>query len=110
MAPATPLVPIRARRPPIRVASLQDILDAGEVGHDFFPEQRGPDVRTGALYLDRLGGLRGQEVDDGFVVDSDPRIPNKEFAGCVLDIGEGVFHRSTGGAGLVVVSGLESAR
>jgi len=36
VTPVTPLVPVRARRPPIRVTSLQDLLDAREFGRNFF--------------------------------------------------------------------------
>lgn len=46
MTPTTPLVPIRARCPPVRVTSLQDLLDTGEICHDFFSEWREPDVWT----------------------------------------------------------------
>jgi len=59
VTPAAPLVPIGTRRPPIRVTSLQDLLDAREVCYDFFPEWREPDVRTRPLDLDGLGGWRG---------------------------------------------------
>jgi len=44
MTPTTPFIPIRARRPSIRVTSFQDLLDAGEIGHDFLSEGREPDV------------------------------------------------------------------
>lgn len=71
MTPTAPLVPIRARRPSVRVTSLQDLFDTGEIRHNFFSERREPDVRTRALDLDRLGGRGSKEIDDGFVVDFD---------------------------------------
>jgi len=107
VTPTAPLVPVCARRPPVRITSLQDLLDAGEIGYDFFSERRKPDVRTRSLDLDGLGGWRGQEIDDGFVVDFDVRTPEKVFAGCVLDVGEDVFHCSRDYTRLLVVSRLE---
>jgi len=44
MTPTAPLVPICARRPSIRVTSLQDFLDARKICHDFFSEGRKPDI------------------------------------------------------------------
>jgi len=110
VTPTAPLVPACARRPPVRVASLQDLLDAREDGHDFLSQRREPDVRTRALVLDGLGGRRGQEIDDGLVADFDVRTPEKVFAGCVLDVGEDIFHRSRDYTGLLVVSRLEKGK
>ena len=44
VAPATSLVPVCACCPPIRITSLQDLLDAGKIGYDFFSEGRKPDI------------------------------------------------------------------
>ena len=110
VTPAAPLVPVCARCPPVRVTSLQDLLDAREVSDDFLSERREPDVRTRALDLNGLGGWRGQEIDDGFVVDFDVRTPEKVFASCMLDVGEDVFHRSRDNTGLFIVSRLERGK
>ena len=44
MTPTAPLVPVRARSPSIRVTSLQDLLDAREICHDFFSKGRKPNI------------------------------------------------------------------
>ena len=110
MTSATPFVPIRACRPPVRVTSLQDLLDAGEVGHDLLPERREPDIGAGALDLDRLGRWGGQEVDDSFVVDFDIRTTKEVFASGVFDVGEDILHGSGDNARLVVVTRLEEGK
>ena len=110
VTPAAPLIPVCARRPPIRITSLQDLLNAGEVGYDLFPERREPDVRTRSLDLDGLRGWGGEEIDDGFVVDFNVRTPEKVFAGRVLDIGEDVLHGSRDDTRLLVISRLERGK
>ena len=62
------------------------------------------------MNLDGLGGRRGQEVDDGFVVDFDVGAPEEVFAGCVFDVGEDVLHSSGDDTGLFVVPRLETGK
>ena len=60
VTPVTPLVPVRARCPPIRVASLQVLLVAEEVGHDFFSLMRArrSDPSLGSGRVGRMEELR----------------------------------------------------
>jgi hypothetical protein len=60
--------------------------------------------------LDGLGGGRGQEVDDGFIVDFDVGTSEEVFAGCVFNVGEDVLHGSGDDTGLFVVSRLETEK
>jgi len=62
------------------------------------------------LDLDGLRGWKGQEVDNGFVVDIDVRTPEEVFTGGVLEVGEDAFHGSREDAGLAVVSRLEEGK
>jgi len=63
VTPATPLVPVRDRCPPIPFISLQDLLDTREVGHNFFSDMSsesqtfGTEPRTWAGWGDE--GARG---------------------------------------------------
>jgi len=80
VTPAAALVPVHARRPPIRITSLQDFLDAGEIDHDFFSERREPDVRS-----DRNIGLENRGARR-FRYDFDVRTSEKVFGGRMLGV------------------------
>ena len=57
--------------------------------------------------MDGLRRRRGQEVDDGFVIDFDVGTSEKVFAGRVLDVGEDIFHCSGDDTRLIIVSRLK---
>jgi len=52
----------------------------------------------------------GYKINDGFIVDFNVRMPEKVFAGRVLDVGENIFGRSKDDTRLFVVSRLERGK
>lgn len=110
MTPTTPLVPIRARSPPVPLSTQQHLFDSLQTGHHFLSKRGKDNIGARTVNLDRLscaGGWRRKEVVNVLVVDFEVGAAKKVFA-CwgLADVPEDIFHGSGYNTGLVFFTGL----
>lgn len=109
VTPTTPVIPVRTRRPPVPLPTLQHLLDAFQTDDHFLAERGKYNITTTpTLDLHRVGGGHGgwrQQVVDILVVDFEIRAPEEILPrGRAFDKRKHVLHGAGDDAGLVVVA------